>query len=113
MLKKVPLLLLRGYQRFISPLFANNSCRFYPTCSEYAAWQFEKNTLIVALYASTLRVLRCNQLFEGGFDYPESNKLCKKPSHLKYDAIKFWFVPNAKHRYYIVKNFNYKGNLSD
>ncbi|MDZ7379319.1 MAG: membrane protein insertion efficiency factor YidD, partial [candidate division KSB1 bacterium] len=31
----VLLALLRGYQRFISPLFPP-ACRFYPTCSEYA-----------------------------------------------------------------------------
>ena len=67
----------------------------------------------MAFYSTFFRILRCNQLFEGGFDYPSTKKLCKNPSDVKYSSIKYWFIPNAQHKYYIVKNFNYKGNLSD
>ncbi|ADV45429.1 membrane protein insertion efficiency factor YidD [Nitratifractor salsuginis] len=60
---------IRGYQ-FVSRMLPA-SCRYYPTCSEYARWQFEFNRPDRALLASTLRIMRCNQLFPGGIDYPK------------------------------------------
>lgn len=100
--------LIRFYQKFISPL-KPNSCRYYPSCSEYALWQFENNSFLKAFSASFLRILRCNQLFKGGFDYP----LVKKDfSFVKFDSTKrnlkpkFWFVPYKNGKYYLVKRVN-------
>ena len=35
MVKRFLIFLIKGYQKFISPLLGDN-CRFYPTCSAYA-----------------------------------------------------------------------------
>ncbi len=65
--KRVFLIFIRGYQLTISPLIGP-SCRFYPTCSNYAAEAIEKKSLLVATYLILFRLLRCNPLFKGGED---------------------------------------------
>ena len=90
------------YQKYISPLTGSN-CRFYPTCSEYAKWVFENQNIIVATYKTTTRILRCNQLFDGGIDYP---KIKFKPKNIIYGEkidIKYYIIPYKKDIYYLVK----------
>lgn len=102
---------IRGYQ-YISRMLPA-SCRYYPTCSEYAKWQFEFNSPYKALFLSTARIMRCNQLFEGGIDYPkvrfypESKPIPCCPNG-KYDKIKiiYWLVPKSNNYYYILKDFD-------
>jgi putative membrane protein insertion efficiency factor len=108
MIKSFLLFILRIYQRFFT-LLGYGSCRYYPTCSEYAKWEFENNKLLTAFYHSFIRILRCNQLFEGGIDYPLLGKLTLKPKTLPLDSIKYWMVPNKKNRFFIIKNFAFKG----
>ncbi len=83
------------------------ACRYYPTCSEYAKWQFTFNTPHRALAASTLRILRCNQLFPGGIDYPvvhwEPN-VCHPPCKAaKVKRVTFWLVPRGKREFLVLK----------
>ncbi|CAA6812483.1 MAG: Protein YidD [uncultured Sulfurovum sp.] len=95
---------IKGYQ-YISKMLPA-SCRYYPTCSEYAKWQFEFNRADKALTQSTLRILRCNQLFAGGIDYPVVKY--KKPKILELSQkvkIKYWIVPKEKAYFFIVKAF--------
>ena len=106
---------IKGYQ-YISKMLPA-SCRYYPSCSEYASWQFEFNAPHKALAASSLRILRCNQFFKGGIDYPLVTYTLLKPSYLltfnafcgKIDVI-YWLVPKStdKHNthYYILKDFD-------
>jgi len=108
MIKTALLKLMWLYQKFFT-LIGFGSCRYYPTCSEYARLNFENNSLSSAFYHSLTRILRCNQLFEGGIEYPLLDKLSCKPTKLGIDSIKYWLVPNKKDRYYIIKNFSYKG----
>jgi putative membrane protein insertion efficiency factor len=89
-------------------LVTRGSCRHYPSCSEYALWQFEKNSLSKAFLSTFLRILRCNQLFRGGIDYPIIEKPIIKPSNLSLITVKYWYVP-YKQKYFLIKNFNYKG----
>ena len=107
-LKQSLLKLLWLYQKFFT-LIGFGSCRYYPTCSEYARLNFENNSISSAFYHSFTRILRCNQLFDGGIEYPLLDKLCCRPTKLEIDTIKYWLVPNKKNRYYIIKNFSYKG----
>jgi len=107
-LKQFLLKLLWLYQKFFTVL-GFGSCRYYPSCSEYARLNFQNNSISSAFYHSFTRILRCNQFFEGGIDYPELDKLCQKPAKLDVDSIKYWLVPSKKNRYYIIKNFSYKG----
>ena len=102
---------IKGYQ-YISKMLPAN-CRYYPTCSEYASWQFAFNTPHKALALSSLRILRCNQLFKGGIDYPVVDFVPPKPLFLLnpnsfYGKINimYWFIPKTKNTYYVVKDFN-------
>jgi uncharacterized protein len=70
-IEKIPtacvILILKVYKVFISPLFPP-SCRYYPSCSKYAAEALKKHGLIKGSYLSIRRVVRCNPLFPGGYD---------------------------------------------
>ena len=68
-MKRILILIIKGYQKFISPLFPP-TCRFYPTCSQYAIMAVEKYGLIKGLFMAVWRVLRCNPMNKGGIDYP-------------------------------------------
>lgn len=59
--------LIRGYQRFISPLLGP-SCRFQPTCSYYAITALQRFGLIKGCWLSIKRILKCHPLHEGGDD---------------------------------------------
>jgi putative membrane protein insertion efficiency factor len=97
---------IKGYQ-YISKILPA-SCRYYPTCSEYAIWQFETNRLDLAIINSTSRILRCNQLFNGGIDYPIISY--KPPPLLKLHygkiIVKYWIIPKEKNRYIVIKDYN-------
>ena len=106
---------IKGYQYLSKMLPA--SCRYYPSCSEYATWQFEFNAPHKALASSSLRILRCNQFFKGGIDYPLLKFVPQKPSSvLTFNAecgtikIDYWLVPKNiepdNTYYYIVKDFD-------
>lgn len=58
---------LRCYQRWISPLLPP-SCRFYPTCSQYAYEAIERYGLLKGGALAAWRLLRCNPFCKGGFD---------------------------------------------
>jgi hypothetical protein len=44
------------------------SCRFTPSCSQYALVAIEKHGLLRGMLMGTTRVLRCNPFSKGGFD---------------------------------------------
>lgn len=60
-------MLIKGYRKFISPLFGA-SCRFTPTCSEYALLAYEKYNFFKATFLVIWRILRCNPFCKGGYD---------------------------------------------
>ncbi len=59
--------LVRAYQKLVSPLFPA-SCRYVPSCSEYAAQALTRHGLVRGAWLSMARVLRCNPWSEGGED---------------------------------------------
>jgi len=61
--------LLDVYKRRISPLLPP-SCRFTPTCSEYARLALLKHGLVRGLALTAGRLLRCQPLHPGGVDLP-------------------------------------------
>jgi putative membrane protein insertion efficiency factor len=65
--KQVLILLIRFYQKAISPLFPGK-CRFYPTCSEYSIQALEKYGIIKGTYLALRRIIRCNPFNSGGYD---------------------------------------------
>lgn len=60
-------LLVRFYQLCISPIFPS-SCRFTPTCSQYALDALRKYGLFVGLGKAIWRILRCNPWGGHGHD---------------------------------------------
>lgn len=59
--------LIRFYQRWLSPLHGP-TCRFRPTCSEYAVEALERFGLWRGGVLAVARVLRCHPLHAGGYD---------------------------------------------
>ncbi len=108
MIRWVILKLLWIYQHSFT-LIGRGSCRYYPSCSEYTRQQFEQNPLLGAAFHSAKRILTCNQMFPGGIDYVEVSKLRKNPQNLTMNRVKYWLVPKADNRFYLIKNFSYKG----
>ncbi len=58
---------LRVYKRFISPMQLP-SCKYTPTCSEYAMEAVEEYGVLRGLAMAAWRVLRCNPFAKGGYD---------------------------------------------
>jgi uncharacterized protein len=65
--KVVLIFFIRGYRLLISPLLPP-SCRFTPTCSEYAIQAIEKYGALRGVYLGTRRLLRCHPFHSGGYD---------------------------------------------
>ncbi|GAA3762221.1 hypothetical protein HDA32_005797 [Spinactinospora alkalitolerans] len=58
---------IRGYQRFISPLFPP-VCRFYPSCSAYAVEALQVHGALRGLWLGARRIGRCHPFNPGGID---------------------------------------------
>ena len=59
MVKRFLIFLIKGYQKFISPLLGDN-CRFYPTCSAYAIEALRVHGALKGSLLAAWRILRCN-----------------------------------------------------
>jgi len=59
--------LIRGYRYWISP-FLPATCKFYPSCSQYALESYQKLGFCRATYLSLMRLLKCNPFHPGGVD---------------------------------------------
>tara|TARA_X000001036_G_scaffold438918_1_gene488125 strand:- start:5476 stop:5736 length:261 start_codon:yes stop_codon:yes gene_type:complete len=55
------------YQRFISPFFPK-SCRFQPSCSQYALDCLKKHSFFKSLYLISKRILKCHPFGSSGYD---------------------------------------------
>ena len=70
------------YQRALSPAMPQR-CKYYPTCSEYAVGAVRQYGVLRGVVLAGWRLLRCNPLSNGGFDYVEDQKLfsTRAPAH--------------------------------
>lgn len=66
-MKTIALFLLKVYKRLLSPLLPN-SCRFYPTCSEYSRQAIEKYGVLKGTRLSIVRISKCHPFHKGGID---------------------------------------------
>lgn len=66
-MKQILLLLVRGYQRLVSPMFPP-SCRFSPSCSQYSYEAISRHGAAKGLWLTVKRVGRCNPWNPGGYD---------------------------------------------
>lgn len=67
-MKRVLLALIRFYQKYISPMKRGGTCKYIPTCSEYAAQAIEKHGALKGCILAAWRLLRCNPFSQGGID---------------------------------------------
>ena len=75
-LRWLAVLPIRVYQRLISPLMGER-CKYYPSCSEYAAQAIGRFGILRGLVLAGWRLLRCNPWSRGGFDPVEDQRLFK------------------------------------
>jgi putative membrane protein insertion efficiency factor len=68
-MRKILVGLIRFYQKWISPAFAPR-CKYYPSCSSYAATAISEYGL-KGIAMSAWRLVRCNPWSHGGVDYVE------------------------------------------
>jgi hypothetical protein len=78
-MKRMLQAILRGYQRWISPALPP-SCRYTPTCSQYALEALEQRGVLAGLGLVAWRILRCHPFVKGGYDPvppPKHKILCQ------------------------------------
>ncbi|MGI6082640.1 MAG: membrane protein insertion efficiency factor YidD [Limnochordia bacterium] len=67
MVNRLLLMLIAWYQKAVSP-FLPRSCRYYPTCSAYAAEAIRKHGARQGFCMALRRILRCHPWHPGGYD---------------------------------------------
>ncbi|MBW4053952.1 MAG: membrane protein insertion efficiency factor YidD [Proteobacteria bacterium] len=67
MLKSSLLLVIRFYQKIISPLLPQ-TCRFYPSCSEYSRESLIRHGVARGMLLTFIRICKCHPFHPGGHD---------------------------------------------
>ena len=65
--RRIVVLPIRGYQKFISPALPP-SCRFSPSCSQYALEAVSKHGALKGMWLGARRLVRCHPFNPGGYD---------------------------------------------
>ena len=60
--------IVRAYQLCISPLLPPNSCRFYPSCSQYAIDALKEYGAVKGIWLAVRRIAKCHPWHAGGYD---------------------------------------------
>ena len=66
-MKSLALWTLRAYKRWVSPALPP-SCRYVPTCSEYAIEAVDRYGVVRGGLMAIWRILRCHPFVKGGYD---------------------------------------------
>ena len=77
MLKRLVLAPIHFYRQYLSPLKGRPTCRYLPTCSEYAIEAVENRGVVIGSAKAMWRLLRCNPLFKGGYDPVDPHGSCE------------------------------------
>ena len=97
-MKKIFILFIRFYQKFISPLFPAK-CKYYPTCSQYTLEAIQEYGAIKGTYLGIKRILRCHPFHEGGYDPVPKRKIKDSEEKEKEWAIFIIYYNNFLHFY--------------
>lgn len=73
MIKRLLLILLKGYRLLLSP-WLGSACRFEPTCSLYAMQAIETHDALAGSYLTLARLVRCHPWCDGGADPVPTSK---------------------------------------
>lgn len=66
-MKSIVIILIRFYQRFISPLLPPG-CIYQPTCSNYMLQAVERYGVFKGVWLGVKRIGRCHPFHQGGYD---------------------------------------------
>ena len=66
--KKILLGLIGFYRKYLSALKMQPTCRFYPTCSQYAYEAISKYGVIKGGWMAIKRICKCHPFHPGGYD---------------------------------------------
>jgi len=66
-MQKILIFFIRGYQLIIRP-WLGQSCRFHPSCSEYALIAIKTHGAFYGFILGVKRIFRCHPWHPGGFD---------------------------------------------
>jgi uncharacterized protein len=66
-MSKILIVLIVFYQKYISPL-KPATCRFYPSCSDYAIQAIQKHGFYKGTFLAIRRILKCHPYHAGGYD---------------------------------------------
>ena len=67
-MRQFVVLVVRAYQMVLAPLLPPNTCRFSPTCSQYAIDAVEKYGVLEGCWKAVKRIGRCHPFHPGGYD---------------------------------------------
>ena len=80
-MKRLLLAIIRAYQFLLSP-WVGSQCRFYPTCSHYAAEALQRHGALKGSWLAVRRIGKCHPWHPGGFDpVPGSHVDCDCSEH--------------------------------
>lgn len=67
-LRAIPIGLIRFYQLWLSPMIGP-TCRFHPSCSQYAIEAIKRRGFFVGCYLTAKRISKCHPFHPGGVDH--------------------------------------------
>jgi putative membrane protein insertion efficiency factor len=67
-MRQFVVLMVRVYQMVLAPLLPPNTCRFFPTCSQYAIDAVQKYGVLEGCWKAVKRIGRCHPFHPGGYD---------------------------------------------
>jgi uncharacterized protein len=73
-IRSLAILPIKLYQLLVSPVVGSR-CKYFPSCSEYAAQAIREFGILRGLILAGWRLLRCNPWSHGGFDPPEHQRI--------------------------------------
>ena len=82
--------LIRFYRKCLSGLKREPTCRFRPTCSQYALEAFSKRGFIIGLILTVDRIARCNPFGACGYD-PVPEKGLRNPKIRAVPMTKYFY----------------------
>lgn len=95
-MRKIAIRFIEWYQRVTRGRAP--TCRYRPTCSNYAKEAFQTRSFPVALWLSLTRIIRCNPLSKGGYDpVPRKHRL-KEPKTMDYLDIELEAQDEKTHK---------------
>jgi uncharacterized protein len=77
-MSRLAIALVRLYQVLLSPLVPEGTCKYHPSCSQYAVDALREHGLVRGTTLACWRLLRCNPWSAGGVDHAKDQMLFRR-----------------------------------